>query len=210
MFFLRKWIESSTMRRWRGLAHVAKASEDLREVDKFYSEDLKQYQEGYYITAARFMVQVVKGIKQGQMDIIKLQGKKLSKHEVANMKRFGAEVGMMALTLLAYMAMGGMDDEPDEETLIARYLLRREISEMSFYMAPTEALKVVSTPSATIGVTKRLLDLMGQVFSPFEEYEQGIYKGESRLKVKAAKATPGAAGFLYKDVETSLRWLQNN
>lgn len=209
MFFLRKWIESSTMRRWRGLAHVAKNSEDLRDVDKFYSEDLKQHQEGYYITALRFMGQVVKGLKNGQMDIIKLQGKKLSKHEIANIRKFGAEVGMMALTLLAYMAMGGMDDEPDEETLIARYLLRRELSEMAFYMAPTEALKVASTPSATIGVTKRLLDLMGQLLSPLEQYEQGTYEGQSKLKVKIGKATPAAAGLIYKDVETSLRWLQN-
>lgn len=210
LFFLRKWIISSGLRRWRGLATATRDSSTLRDVDKFYSEDLKAKQEGYYVTAIRFVSTMIRSIKAGQVEALSTNFNELSNHEKANLKRLATEVGMITLTLLAYMAAGGFEDEPDEETLMARFLLRRELAELSFFVSPKDAMKTMATPTATVGVLQRNLDLLYQLTSPTEMYESGINKDRYKLDVKFAKATPFRAAFFEKDLEAALRFQQNN
>ena len=74
-------------------------------------------------------------MKSFNLELIKSDFKNMTTHEKANAKRFLAEMGMMVTVLLAYAAMGGMDDDPDDDTLLARFYLRRELAELSFYSA---------------------------------------------------------------------------
>lgn len=208
VFFLKKWMESTTLRRWRGLPKAFKKSDELREVDKFYSEDLKSYQEGYYVTAVRFTTRTLpNALKSFSLELLKADFNKMTSHEKANMKRFIAEMGAIAITMLAYAAMGGLDDEPDESTLMARYYLRREISELTFYSNPAEALKIAKNPSAAINFIERITKMVGQAFSPTEIYDTGKNKGRSKLWVKTLKALP-VSSQTEKDFEASLRFLQ--
>ena len=217
VFFLRKWIESTTLRRWRGLPHMLKNSEDLRRVDKFYSQDLKSFQEGYYVTAIRFIKHsVLKGMKEFSFNAIGADYKNLSVHEQANLKKIVAEFSMMGLTVLAYMAMGGFDEEPDEDTLTARYLLRRELSELSFYANPLEAFKIASSPTAAINTTQRVFKFISQALSDTgsvifgegpERYKQGDKVGEMKLFHRGVSILPGAAQY-NKDLEGAMRFLQ--
>jgi hypothetical protein len=208
LFFLKKWMESTTLRRFRGYATALKKSEELRDVDKYYSEDMKQYQEGYYVTAARFIKNsLLPAAKELKFEAITADYKNMSKHEKANMRRLVAEFGMMTLTVLAYAAMGGFDDEPDDETLMARYFLRRELSELTFYLNPAETIKLMKNPTASISVIERYTKVLGQFMSPTERYEQGVNEGRLKLWVKTKKALPYWAQ-TEKDYKASLRFLQ--
>lgn len=208
LFFLKKWMESTTLRRFRGYATALKKSEELRDVDKYYSEDMKQYQEGYYVTAARFIKNsLIPAAKELKFEIITADYKNMSKHEKANMRRLVAEFGMMTLTLLAYAAMGGFDDEPDDDTLMARYFLRRELAELSFYLNPAETIKLMKNPTASISVIERYTKVLGQFMAPTERYEQGKNEGRLKLWVKIKKALPYWAQ-TEKDYEASMRFLQ--
>ena len=208
LFFLKKWMESTALRRFRGYATALKKSEELRDVDRFYSEDMKQYQEGYYITAIRFFKHTLLGaVKEAKFELISADYKNLSKHEKANVRRLTAEFGMMALTMLAYAAMGGFDEEPDDDTVLARYYLRRELSELTFYLNPAETIKLMKNPTASISVIERFTKVIGQLFNPTERYEQGTNEGRLKLWVKTKKALPWGAQ-TEKDYKASLRFLQ--
>tara|TARA_R110000772_G_scaffold62137_3_gene139651 strand:+ start:7515 stop:18467 length:10953 start_codon:yes stop_codon:yes gene_type:complete len=208
LFFLKKWMESTTLRRWRGAATMLKKSEELRDVDRYYSEDMKQYQEGFYVTAARFIRNsLIPAAKELKFEILTADYKNLSKHEKANMRRLVAELGMITMTILAYAAMGGFDDDPDDDTLMARYYLRREISELSFYLSPAETIKLMKNPTASISVIERYTKVLGQFLSPTERYEQGRNEGRLKLWVKTKKALPYWAQ-TEKDYKASLRFLQ--
>lgn len=208
LFFLKKWMESTTLRRYRGLGSALKSSEELTEADRFYSEDLKSYQEGYYTTAIRFIKNsLMPAMKSFNLELIKSDFSKMSTHEKANAKRFLAELGMMATIMLAYAAMGGMDDDPDDDTLLARFYLRRELAELTFYSNPAEALKIIKNPSAAMNFADRITKVMGQAFSPTEDYKVGVNKGRNKLWVKTLKALPISAQN-EKDFKASLRFLQ--
>lgn len=210
LFFLKKWIEPAATRRLRGVSSAFVVSEDLKETDRYYSEDLKQYQEGYYTTSARFLAQLYKAGKGFQLEMIGANFNKLNKHEKANIKRMATEIGLIALTTLAYAAAGGFDDEPDDSTLMARYLLRKELSELTYFLNPTEAIKLMSSPTAALGVVNRNLAVIKQMTEPTDVYESGINKGRNKLNVKLRKSVPFIASFLEKDLETALRFQQNN
>jgi len=82
MFFLRKWIVSAGLRRWRGIETSTRDSKTLRDVDKFYSEDLKANQEGYYVTAIRFVATMIRSIKAGQVEALSTNFNELSKTSI--------------------------------------------------------------------------------------------------------------------------------
>ena len=210
IFHLKKWIETSGNRRWRGVSSAFKATEDLKDTERFYSEDLKQFQEGYYVTALRFIAQLVKSGKGFQLELIGANFNKMSKHEKANIRKLAGEIGMMSLTMLAYAAVGGYDEEPDDDTLMARYLLSKEISELSYFFNPMEGIKLMSSPTAALGVVNRNLSVISQLTDPTEIYESGINSGRNKLNVKLRKSMPFVASFLEKDLETALRFQQNN
>lgn len=210
IFFLKKWIEPSATRRLRGISKALKNSEDLRDVDLYYSEDMKQYQEGYYTTSIRFIAQTIKSMKGFQLELIAENFKNLNKHEKANIRRMAAETGMIALTVLAYSLAGGFDDEPDDDTLMARYLLSKEISELTYFLNPGEAVRLMSSPTAALGVVNRNIAILSQLVDPLEEYQSGVNAGRNKLYVKLRKSTPFIASFLEKDLETALRFQQNN
>lgn len=209
IYFLKKWIEPSATRRLRGISTSLKNSKDLREIDMHYSEDLKQYQEGYYTTAIRFVSQLIKAGKDFKLELISLNFEKLNSHEKANIRRISMELGMLSLTVSAYAVAGGYDDDPDESTLMARYLLSKEISELTYFLNPLEALRLAQSPTAALGVVNRNISVLTQLASPTEEYESGINAGRNKLYVKLRKSTPFIASFLEKDLETALRFQQN-
>ncbi len=126
------------------------------------------------------------------------------------MKRLATEIGMISLTLLAYAAVGGLDDEPDEDMLVAQFLFRRELSELSFFVSPKDAMKTMATPAATVGIMQKNLDLLYQLTSPTEMYETGVNKGRYKLSAKFGKMVPFWSAAFEKDLEAALRFQQNN
>ena len=206
MFFLRKWLESGLRRRYRGIGTIKTPSEEMREVDKFYSRDLKAHQEGYYVTAIKFARKLAKSLKTFEYRAAKAQYGKLSAHEKANMRRLASEIAMITILYLSYAIAGGDDDD---ENLITRYVLRRTIAELSYFFDPIEAGKILSSPTASAGTAGTLLKFLRQLPKFNEDYKQGDHKGESKLQIKGEKLIPLWSA-RHRDIEESLKWLNNS
>ena len=177
----------------------------MQDADRFYSQDAKDNREGYYVTATRFIANVVKpAITQMSIEVLKTGHNQLSAHEKANLKKIIMEFSMIALAVLAYNGF----DEDDDESLMQRYILRRQIAELTFFMLPPEAIKIVSTPTASIGTVKRIVQAFAQLTDPTEEYTQGKHKGRNKLGVTLLKATP-IFSQTEKDIKSSLSFLNS-
>ncbi len=96
----------------------------------------------------------------------------------------------------------------DDENFIAKYLIRRQLSEQTFFINPSETYKIASTPTAGMGVVKNVLKLFNQTIKePTERYKQGVNKGELKVNVFFKKLLPGVRDF--EDVKKSLSFLNN-
>ena len=205
LFFLRKWIEPGMYRRWRGIGKSRRSKDDLREIDKFFSDDLRSNQEGYYTTAVRFISMMGKSIRKMNFEAVKGHHAGLSPHEKANIKRVAAELAMIGILWLAYAALDNEDD--DDENLLTKYIIRRQVSEMSFFLSPVEAYKVVQTPSAGMGMMNNVIKIMKQMSDPFELYEQGDKKGEYKMVSRVGKLLPNIRTI--DDVKEAHSYLKN-
>lgn len=204
-FFLRKWVEEGYFRRWRGTGTMFKKSEDMQDADRFYSQDAKDNREGYYVSAMRFMSRVVApAIRQMNIEVIKKGAGNLSTHEKANLKKVVMELMIISVSILAYMSF-----EDDEDEVLQKYILRRQLSELTFFMAPPEAIKVVSTPTASVGTLRNIMKVMTQAMNPYETYQQGPHKGRNKWRVAMLKAFP-ITSQTNKDIKSSLDFLNNS
>ena len=203
--FLRKWIEEGYFRRWRGTGTIFKKHSNLTEKDRFYSQDAKTYREGYYVTATRFLTRVLApSIVQLNISQIGKGYKELLPHEKANLRKITTELMVIAASLLAYLSL---DDDEDEVTY--KYFFRRQIAELSFFMFPPDALKVVSTPTASIGTIRSIFKVITQAVNPYETFQQGPHKGRGKLSVAILKALPITSRSL-ADAKSSMDFLNNS
>lgn len=204
-FFLRKWVEEGYFRRWRSTKTIFKKNNEIDDADRFYSQDAKANREGYYVTATRFLTRTIApAIIQMNIEILKEGAGNLSTFQKANLKKVMMELGMIALTLAAYLGMDEDDDEVD-----AKYIFRRQLSELSFFVLAPEAIKVVSTPTASIGTLRNIFKVINQSMNPFETYQQGPHKGRNKLNILLLKNTPVFSQWM-KDSKSSLDFLNNS
>jgi hypothetical protein len=206
LFFLRKWMIPAYQRRWKGVSEVKK---DWGEANQFYSQDLKGNKEGYYVTALRFFRNTLfPAIKKMEWQLV-LKGKQeMSAMEIANIKKMLTELSFIALTWISYTLLDMQaEGDDDDDTIWTRYVLRRQLSELSSILNPIEGVKIASTPTASIGMLKRILQVVYQGMDPMEEYKQGPKKGRNKLWVKSLKATP-VFGQMEKDIKDSLNFLE--
>jgi hypothetical protein len=188
-FFLRKWMIPGYLRRFRGIKNFYKASDaELAEADQFYSHDQKDNIEGYYISTSRFISKIINDMKEDKFNIIK-SWSELTPKQKAGIRKSIADVSFMIMIMLAYSVMKAEDDDDD---ILARYLLRRQQSELMFFADPRESLKIAQTPTAAVGNLKQLIRTFDQML-PWnfnEVYEQGPYRGDSKLYHSFKKLLP--------------------
>ena len=189
LFFLRKWMVAGGLRRWRGISSGWKDVDELRAVDKFYSQDAKTNLEGYYTTVFRFFFKTLsRAVREMNMAIVTDRLNDMSAKEISNLRKATTELAMIALMWIAYSAF----DDDDDEDVIAKYITRRQISELMFFVSLPEAIKVGSTPTAAIGTFKSIINLSQQVmpWNISEEYESGVRKGENKALYRATQLIP--------------------
>lgn len=146
-FSMKKWIPRGYHRRWRGINSVKNTFTEMREEanleKRFYSQDQRKFQEGYYTTGVRYFYTVMQEMKNKELQIgalnalagsgnladiasvgvyglsaaMKNVNATLSTHERANLIRLGSEFAIMAITLaaalLARTVALGMDDDDE-------------------------------------------------------------------------------------------------
>jgi hypothetical protein len=198
-FFLRKWMLPGYTRRFRGFKNTFKPSDaELKDGDEFYSHDQKENLEGYYIASVRFLSKIAHDTKRDGFNVVK-SWKGLTAKQKSGVKKTMADVGFMVLVMMAYNVLDGDDDDKfDDDKVLAAYLLRRQQSELTFYLNPVEAFKLAQTPTAAVGNFKNIIKTLYYVWPPnwSDKYEAGPYKGDLKLYHMSKKLVPR-----FKDTE---------
>lgn len=161
--------------------------------------------EGMYRTSGRFMLQLVKEIKEGQFTFASAGDAfdKLSPMEKANIKRSMVEVGYFLTAVIAggmLAALAGDDDDNWALNMLA-YQVNRFSTELGIFIPVwniKEATKILKSPSAAVDQFENLLDIT-RTINPwwfynddpfFSEYKAGRNKGDLKLGVWAKRQIP--------------------
>ena len=189
-FFLRKWTIPLTLRRYRGIKNSFKpADAELAEADQFYSRAQKTNIEGYHVSAMRFMSQIVSDARKDKISVAK-SWNKLTPKQKAGVKKSMTDVALMVMVYTAAAFLNAEADDDDDMVFWA-YLMRRQQSELTFFISPPEMIKIGSTPTAAAGNFKNITKFLSQlVTDPMEEYQVGERKGTSKLSKRAKKLFP--------------------
>lgn len=172
----RKWIKPALNRRFKSAT---------------YNFDLQAWTGGYYKTTGRFLLQLAKELKEGQLALA-TNWDNLTSTEKANIKRAVTEVAhFLAVMGIIGLIEDGDGDRPWLEKMI-EYQARRLYTELgSMIPGPQlldEGLRILKSPAAGINTIEHTLDLVGlldpynyEVFAGEEAVlKSGRYKGESK------------------------------
>ena len=191
-FFLRKWMIKLTLRRWRGVGNSFTAGNT--ESEMFYDRDQKRNTEGYYVSSLRFISQIFKDARQDGLKAVIGKNKdgsswsRMSSSQQAGVRKTAFDVAVISMVMLSLQALG---DDDDDDKVLAKYLLRRQQSELTFFINPMEVLKLASTPTAAMGNLKNITRLMYQMITdPNGRYKSGWKKDELKRTFMLRKLFP--------------------
>ena len=193
---------------------------------KRYEERAMQYEEGMYITTAKFLFEPLIGAlkmkRNIEADLSEVEqytwGERwamLSDHERANIMRTCLEVtSMLIITILlkSLIPAGGDDDKEvvssySDEFMI--YQLLRLRSEIMFYVSPNQALKILRSPAASLSVVDNVSELTKQILHPLERYERGPWKGDLKIYKKFVNMVPVYRQmYRLRDVGEQIPWFK--
>lgn len=166
----RKWIKPSLNRRFKSAT---------------YNYDLDAWTEGYYRTSGRFLLQLVRDLRETQFNLA-ARWNELTPTEKANIGRALTETGHF-LAVMAIIGLIEWSDDKDRPWLVrmAEYQARRLYSELGT-MIPgksmiTEGLRIIKSPAAGINTIEDILDLI-KLLNPWnymDELQSGRYEGHS-------------------------------
>lgn len=187
VYQLRKWLIRGVYRRWRGVATSLKSADELRTIDRYYSEDKREFEEGTYTTAIRFIAQLVKAGKEFKFAMMSSNWRELTDREKSNIRKVVAEFSLYTMTFTAAALLTSLgEDEPDEEMknfiFVNSYFMKRTSSEIGFYWNPAESLRIMRSPAASVSMLEKSIHFLTQLITaPGETYETGRRKGEYKL-----------------------------
>lgn len=208
-FMFRKWLVPGFDRRWRGTATtVGKNKIDfdfLRDEDsrnsRFFSSDMKSFQEGTYTTLIRTVQQLHKEGESLLKVITGLEGSKtwskMTDNELSNVRKAVMELGIITASLVAGHILRGLaldlpDDSPEYTALMtSAFAFRRLHMELASFGNPLEAMQLLRSPAASISLLEKSGRLTTQLLSDlgalatggeFERYERGNMKDQLKLK----------------------------
>jgi len=213
LFMFRKWIVPGFDKRWRGTANVVsfkkegwQTFEELREEEnlknRFFSEDLKQFQEGRYTTFIRMISSLVQETDATLLSLFSMQDTKvwnqMTDAEKGNVRQTVTEIAVIALTLMsAHILKGLAADLPEDDLeykalMVSAFAARRLHMEMAAYGDPMEAYSLMKSPAASLSLIQKSGNLVGQfakdsfgytfLGEDFERYERGELKDTLKLQ----------------------------
>ena len=177
MIMYRKWMTPSYMNRFMTLR---------------YSQDTKEWEEGYYMTLGRCITEFVVGCYNTKS----LNKKELTEFEKTNIKKAIFEIGLWTLMLGLKSVLSGLKKKRRREYSfhVLNYFVVRTASELSAYVPfgiPRETLRLLQSPSAVLSSANGFLNFLYTAAS-FRNYEwyagedallkSGPYKGQSRVE----------------------------
>jgi len=213
LLMFKKHLIDPYLNRFRGFVTLGE-----RDVDKLVENDrlkfntaIRKVDEGYYITTLRFLYhEVIKNYKTGIIEASKKGWNNLEDYEKAAIRRSLSEALLTTTLILTYTILAsGADDEDDDSTWIALYLLKRLDSDLSTYQPfrnIDEAWRVIKNPYAPLRSMEDTQTLIGTIMpwnwgSILDEDSKGNNKAIKNL----IKATP--LNFTTQDAEKSVKFL---
>ena len=128
-----------------------------------------------------------------------LIGDKFTEVDAANMRRnMQALIMYGSMMILTLLIKANMDDSDDEEKALCYFWINqinRIQSDMSFFIDPTEFVKlnknVVPVFQLVTNLEKAMESSVNVVFGADDEYQQGPYKGQSKQFIAWSRVVPG-------------------
>lgn len=176
-----------------------------------YNEEGEIYTEGYYRSTYNFMSNLFGDLKQGKFAVARTW-ENLNDTEKANIMRTLVEAGYTigVITLAAVLTNMADDDEDDWALNLAAYEAYRLYSELRFYTAPSEALRILKSPAAAI----HQFDKIGKFLSFWnwtDEIERGKYKGLTKGQKSLIEVLPLTGTYYnFHTPEEQLKFFTNN
>lgn len=171
LMLFRKWLKPGINRRFS---------------KKYYDQRLGHEFEGNYTTTYNFMTSLIKDFKQVGMGMVMYwntpQYQALSEWEKAQITKTFQEAMLIACSaLLATFLANLQADIPEEDRIFAlsfsEFLANRVYQETFSYTNPKEFMKILRSPSATLGTTEKGFKMLTN-FIGMETYKSGEHKGE--------------------------------
>jgi hypothetical protein len=169
----RGWIIRPFERRYKG---------------EYFNQDLDSLQEGFYITAGKFALELLKELKGLQFHV-GANWDKLSAHQQANMRRFLSETVMTAiLGVLSSIMMKSDDDDESFASSMLRYQIMRLSTEAGVYTPVgviPEGFKLLKSPFAAVNTVENIVGLFDMLI-PWNwdafttEVQRGRFAGHSQ------------------------------
>lgn len=166
-----------------------------------YNRELGVWEEGYFNTFGRFMQQLGKDIRRGQLDLA-TRYKELTPEEQINIKKSLLDAAQFLLVVTAWTLLRGIKDDDDDEGFEdtwafqqLKYQTRRlqaELGATSPIGMPTELGNIIKSPAAGVTVLEDLWNMhhlitglpgaaVGNENSPYiKRLQSGKYKGKTQ------------------------------
>jgi len=198
IMMMKKWVEPGIRRRLRGFSSAFSGNPE-----KFWSQQLGEYEQGAYTTAVGFMTRLIKDARKGQFQWA-TEWKTMTEWERTNAKRAAFDFGMMAVAwttakVLAEIAEETDDEDIENELYFLAYQARRLQTELAFYVNPPEALKIIQDPTPTVSIVEDAIQLITQAGGDAasiltggdaERYQNGSRKGNLKIVKNVTDIVP--------------------
>jgi hypothetical protein len=181
------------------MPQIQKRWKTLGKFEGMYNYRSGEYEEGYMVTAIRFLLDLVRPLKENEnisfvekMNLVKSQ---LTDEQQANLRKARNEIIALVLIVLATAFIAGrFDDDDDENVWLKRqfsYYLRRLKLEAEFpYKPVSEGMTILVSPSAVISPLQRVGRIFQNAGTFNQELKTGPYKGHSPLYASVMRAFP--------------------
>lgn len=186
-FMMRKWMLPNMRQRvGKSYSNLWDALTDGDTALEF-NEQKGEWEEGYYVTTARFIGNVARDLKNFNLKFWR-HFDDMTKKEIRNMQRALGEVGFLSAAWAFANIFQGLAEAEDDDQVIQNmyfqgaYQANRIMSELQFFYNPNEALRLVQDPLATTAFVNDIGQLIAQITTaPFERYERGRRAGELKV-----------------------------
>lgn len=197
LLMFRRYLIPQAYNRYRGITTAFRKYDELDEDSTYYSASLQDYEEGYYVSAIRFLRNgVIPALKKLKFDILRQNWNELTDTQKANIRKTTVEISitMAILPLIGMLAAAGADDDKDQEWLYTvAFLSRRLESELAQFRDPREATKITKSPIPSLRIIEETMDIIESTLTPWnwdERYQSGKRKGDLKIVRSYEKLVP--------------------
>ena len=81
-------------------------------------------------------------------------------------------------------------DEDEQWKAFMSYQLYRFIAELRFFSSPSEAMKILRSPAASMSTIEGLFEILVQMFNITEMYEKGPWQGKPKINRDVVNMVP--------------------